>query len=329
MTTAEERTRQRPADECADGTCPFSPEIRRFTDDIVGLHSRLSFGRLPQALDGPPLYLSGDTGDGLLTVTMRESQVPARYMNGILGFRLAQYLKLGLISDELVYQEALFHEPATKPHTVENLHTVTLDAAGGRIVGYIGLVCSLDEKTMPLDSPRRSRFPSESAHHVDLVSRFAAPDVSSHQVYEIKRFVRDVDMDRGEQRWRVPWHLILGLGSAVLAGGDEFRLLLGDSKEHGALRHFRLIGFDPVVIENTEPRLPPTELMWPSYTQEVNAKPFVAPVPDDLDACLRMIRAGLAAGSGRSERELAARLSARRRAREQGGRGSQQTAKES
>ncbi|MFD0507913.1 hypothetical protein ACFQ0G_44370 [Streptomyces chiangmaiensis] len=249
-------------------------------------------------------------------------------MNGILGFRLAQYLKLGLISDELVYQEALFHEPASKPHTVENLHTVTLDANSGRIVGYIGLVCSLDDKPMPLDSPRRSRFPSESAHHVDLVSRFAAPDVSSHQVYEIKRFVRDVEMERGDQRWRVPWHLILGLGSAVVVAGDEFRLFLGDSKEHGALRHFRLIGFDPVVIENTEPKLPRSELMWPSYTQEVNAKPFVALRPEDLDSYMRVIRTGIAADSGQSERELAARLSAQRRAREPGGRGSQQTAEE-
>ncbi|GAA2746420.1 MULTISPECIES: hypothetical protein [Kitasatospora] len=288
-------------------------EIRRFAESIISLHGRLSFGRLPDAIDGEPLFRSTDTGDGLLTLSLRESQIPTRYMKGILGFRLAQYLRLGWISDELVYQEALYHEPSGAPNTVENIHTVTLDEASGRIVGYIGLVCSLDEKPMPLDSPRRSRFPSESAHHVDLVSRFAEPGLTSHHVFEIKRFVREVDMARTDQRWRVPWHLILGLCGAALADGSV-RLVLGDSKEHGALRHFRLIGFDPVVVENTEPRLARSELMWPSYNQQINAKPFVAPLPVRLADYAEVIRSSLEdGGGGRYERGLAARLSAARR----------------
>jgi hypothetical protein len=291
--------------------CPAADLVQRFADDVVRLHGQLSFRRLPDAIKGEPLYFSDDIGDGLITMTVCDSQIPARYLKGVLGFRLAQYLRLGLISNELVYQGALFHEPnASSERAVENIHTVTLDAETGRILGYIGLVCSLDPESMPLDSPRRSRFPAESAHHVDIISRFAEPGLGSHQVYEIKRFVCDLSMERGGQRARVPWHLILGLGSGVVNLGDKVRIVLGDSKESGALRHIRLLGMDPVVIDQTTPSLPKSELMWPSYTQKVLAKPFAAPVPDHAPHVLALLRASLRGDVGpTSERGLLAELS--------------------
>jgi hypothetical protein len=278
--------------------------VSRFTDDIVKLNGRLSFRGLPDAIHGTPLYYVDDMGDGLITMSVRDDQIPIRYMNGILGFRLAQYLRLGLIDNELVYKGAMYHEPRSKAlKAVQNLHTITLDGRTGRILGYVGLVCSLDPTPMPLDSPQRSRFPTEVAHHVDVVSRFAAPDLHSHQVYEIKRFVREQQMERGPQRSRVPWHLILGMFKAGVALG-QVRVVLGDSKENGALRHVRLMGMDPVVIDQTAPSLPRSELMWPSYMQKTLAKPFAARVPEQLGVMTagfeQMLRQHAAAASERS-----------------------------
>ena len=82
-------------------TCPGQDLVRRFADDIVKLHGRLSFRQLPDAIVGDPLYLSEDFGDGLVTITFSDGQIPARYMKGVLGFRLAQYLKLAAKSPSL------------------------------------------------------------------------------------------------------------------------------------------------------------------------------------------------------------------------------------
>jgi hypothetical protein len=300
----------------ATATLAGNRSIQRYVDDVIELNDRLSFGRLPEVIDGEPLYLGTGTDDDLITLTVRDHQLPARYRKGILGFRLAQYLRLGWISNDLVHQRALYCEPEGGYSVLDDIHTVTLRRSTGRIVGYIGLVGSLDPEPMPLESPRRSRFPTETAHHVEVVSRFARPGLTSHQVYEIKRFVRIQRDDDGPWRARVPWHLIHGLGCAVVALGDGVRVLLGDSKEHGALRHFRMIGFDPVVTEGTKPSLPCTELMWPSYTQAVNAKPFAALIPDELPGWIAAIGSALLSEAGlASDRALLAALAASRRER--------------
>lgn len=292
-----------------DGAAP----MQRYIRDVIEVNDRLSFARLPEVISGEPLYLGTGTEDDLITLTVRDRQLPSRYRKGILGFRLAQYLRLGWISNDLVYQRALYCEPESGMHVVDDIHTVTMRRSTGRIVGYIGLVGSLDPQPLPLDSPYRSRFPTEVSHHVDVVSRFAGPGLTSHQVFEIKRFVRVQAGEDGPWRARVPWHLIHGLGSAVLGMGGTVRMLLGDSKEHGALRHFRMIGFDPVVIDGTTPSLPCTELMWPSYTQAVNAKPFAALIPNEFPGWIAGMGSALLSETGlASDRALLAALLAHR-----------------
>jgi hypothetical protein len=60
------------------------------------------------------------------------------------------------------------------------------------------------------------------------------------------------------------------------------RVVLGDAKEHVALRHLRLVGFDLHVVEDTSPYLCASDPMAPIYRQTVVAKPFAAPVPADI-----------------------------------------------
>ncbi|WP_239311085.1 hypothetical protein, partial [Frankia sp. Cj3] len=243
------------------------------------LHERLSYSRLLDAVVGAPLY-HRDDGDGLVTVVVRESQLPERYVRGIMGFRLAQFLRMGWMDPGVAYRRGLYCEEVVRAGA-ETIHIVTLTGAG-RIAGYLALVGSRDVVGLPLDAGWRSWFPAESAHGVDLLGGFAGLGWTTHQVYEIKRFVRDYSMVRGVQWDRVPWHLLLALGRTGLVLGERARLVMGDSRENGALRHVRLMGCEPVVVEGTRPCLPRTELMWPSYEQRVVAKPFVARIPADL-----------------------------------------------
>ncbi|WP_446039571.1 hypothetical protein [Streptomyces sp. SID1121] len=279
-----------PAWEAAD--LPKDPE-NRFVRDIVHLHSTMDFRDLPQHLSGAPLYHRHDERDDLIILTVTDDQLPLRYLNGIMGFRLVQYLRLGWISPQLVYRRAVFRETVTHPPGVQNIHTISLCTRTGRIRGYISLACTADRLPLPLDHPRRYRFSTETAHRIDLLGQFAAPGLGTHQVFEIKRFVRDLHMPQGRIAERVPWHLLLGLGRTMVDLGDQVRVVFGDAKEHVALRHFRLTGFDLQVPRGTTPNLPESDLMAPIYRQDVVAVPFVAPVPPDLGDYMDLIRGHL------------------------------------
>lgn len=272
---------------------PPGLRARRYAVDIIRLHERLSYRRLPAELMGDPLSLIEDPHRGLVTVTARDSQFPNRYLKGILGFRLAQYLRLSWISADCVHRTAAFHEPLLHAPAVENIHTVTLCRRTWKIRGYVGLACSEDAENRPLDSPHRTPFPTEAAHGVDLLGQYARPGLGTHQAFEFKRFLRDQTMPRGAQHASVPWHLMLGMGEALIGLGDTVRIVLGDAKEHVALRHLRLAGFDLHVVEGTSPRLSESDPMSPIYQQTVVARPFVAPVPSDLPWYREVVRSYL------------------------------------
>lgn len=271
---------------------PGSSAGRRFGEEIVRLHSRLTFGGLPHAIEGRPIVRLDGYGDGLTTIVVRERQLPSRYLRAVMGFRLAQFLHLGWMDPDIAYRRGLYHEPLTSSAGPQTIHTLTLTAEG-RIAGYVGLVGSSDATGRALDASDRERFPAEDAHHVELLSGFAAPGRTTHNVYEIKRFVRDRLMERGPVSERVSWHLMLALGRCARALGDEIQVVCGDSRENGALRHLRLVGFEPLVIDDTSPSLPRDELMWPSYEQPQLAKPFAGVVPTDIDATMDALEAAL------------------------------------
>jgi hypothetical protein len=280
------------------GARDAQPVHRRYVADIVRLHSELDFRGLADHLIGRPLHFRHDEQYGLTTLTVLDDQLPLRYLNGVLGFRMAQYLRLGWMSERLVYEGAMFRETVDHPDGVQNLHTVSLDSRTGRIRGYIGLACAKDPAPLPLDHPGRYRFPTENAHDIDLVSRYAAPGVSTHQAFEIKRFVRDLEMAAGKAAEVVPWELLLSLGKSIVRGDGRIKIMLGDAKEHRALRHFRLTGFDVHVETGTSPRLPETDVLAPIYDQDIVAVPFIAPVPADLDDFMNVIRDGLDEDAG-------------------------------
>jgi hypothetical protein len=237
------------------------PARERYLSDIIRLHSTLDFRSLPDHVIGDPLYVAYDPRDELITITVEDDQLPLRYLNGIMGFRLVQYLRLGWISPQLVYERAVFRETVRHPEGVQNVHTVSLCTRTGRIRGYISLGCSQDAVPLPLDDPDRGRFSTEVAHDIDLLTRFAADGM----------------------------HLLLGLGRVISASEGRMRVMLGDAKEKVAIRHFRLTGFDLQVDRGTSPWLPETDLMAPIYDQDVNAVPFVAPVHADLGDYMDLI----------------------------------------
>lgn len=268
--------------------------VERFSRDIVDLHGRLTFEGLPEAVRGEPVHRH-DSGDGLLTLAFRDSQLPQRYLLGLHGFRLAQYLRLGWVCEVQVHQRALFHEPMRPRHGQEDVHVVCLCLRTGRIQGYAALAGSRDPEPLPLDAPERRLLAVEKDHRVRLLDPCAEPGLTTHHIYEAKRLLRDQAMPRGDLAARVPWHVLLAWGQALWAagGGGHRALVAGDAKERGSLRHLRLMGFRLDVVEGTAPSLPRTDLLWPIFESAEVAKPFVGRMPDSFPGNLEAIAAFL------------------------------------
>lgn len=280
----------------------------RYLSELAHAQAAFRYPRLADDVAGEPLCRLGGYGDGLTTVSARDSQLPWRALRGVLAFRLSQFLQAGLMDPELAYRKRLVCEPVVPHQGPETIHTVTVTGAG-QIVGYAALAGSADPVPLPVGSPARARFPAEIAHGVDLLASFAAPGLTTHNAYEVKRFARERSMARGPQRDRVAWHLILALYKTAVSLG-EVRLILGDSGERGALRYLRLVGFEPVVVEGTVPRLPHSELMWPSYEVPAGkrAKPFAAAVTSELAEFMAAIEAGLAGAGAQAQARAISRL---------------------
>jgi hypothetical protein len=268
---------------------------RRYVQGIIAVHDRMTYGRLPEQISGDPVHLH-QSGDGLLTLAVRDSQLPHRYLLGLLGFRLAQYLRLGWMSQPVVYRDALFHEPLRPRVGQEDIHIVSLCLVTGRIRGYLALAGSRDPHPLALDQPGRTRLSVEKDHKVDLLGPYAAEGWTTHQVYEAKRLLRDQTMPRDELGDRVTWHVLLALGRILIALDESLPrvLMAGDAKEGGALRHMRRMGFLFDRVEGTSPGLPETDLLWPIFVTDRQAKPFVGRLGPDFARRMDTISAFLA-----------------------------------
>jgi hypothetical protein len=251
----------------------------RFARDVVALNAQLAFRRLPDALGDGELLHRVQRPNGLTTLTVRTDQLPDRYLLGLMGFRLAQYLQLGYACQRVVHAAGMFAEP-THHVAADDVHVVTMDGQG-RILGYLCLAGSGDARPYELDDPAREPFPVEVAHNLNLFDRVPPPGgVRSTEVRELKRFVHNRLMRDKEQRLQVTLELLLGAGRALLLLTPPIRTLVGDVEEDVALRHLVLAGMDVVVIDGTTPVLPDDDVMHPLYTARDAVKPFVANVPD-------------------------------------------------
>jgi hypothetical protein len=275
---------------------PTHDATRRYAADIVALHDRLSYRHLLDHLPQGHLVHRAARGDGLVTLAATTEHLPHRYLLGLQGFRLAQYLQLGWACEEALHRSAAFCEPLQSVHR-EDVHVVTYSSRSGRILGYLSLTTSGDGGPRDLHDPGRTRFPVETAHRVDVFTSVPAPDgVRSDQVRELKRFVHSRTLTDKAQRLRVTLELLLGAGRTLLALEPAVRVLVGDVEEQVALRHLLLAGLDVHLIEDTQPWLPDDDLLHLAYTRRGEVKPFVARVPDraELAGRIELLEATLA-----------------------------------
>jgi hypothetical protein len=257
----------------------------RYVSELISLHDSVSVRGIETAISSDHLLYSAQRPGGLLVLAARSSGIPQRYLLAIQAFRLAQYLRLRFASPELAYSRALLTEPC--PANGEEIHLLVLDADTGTIVRYLSLLGTSDAQPMPLTDPRRSLFPCEVAHGVNLFCHVAQPpELDSSNVWEIKRLVQPstTAAHGGGQRVRITLEAVFALYTVLSAMAPRIEVLVGDGEEGIAIRRMQRVMRQVTVLEGTAPSLPPDELMYPLYTQREIVKPFVAQVPtsDDL-----------------------------------------------
>lgn len=252
------------------------PHSNRYAADILALHERLKFHSL---LSLPPDACAYQVRrpDGLVTLGLRTDQLDHRHLLALQGFRLAQYLKLGWICEDLIAARGMYCEPC---HGVRNddLHMVTVSPAGD-ILGFLGLVGSADPDGVSLHDPGRWQFPVERAHGISLAEHTRGEVVYSHEVRELKRFVHRRSMTDRDLRLRVSLELLLAAAHLFLQLPST-RYVVGDVEEQVALRHLVMVGLEVRLLEGTSPQLVGRDYLHPAYTMRTGVKPFVAAVPD-------------------------------------------------
>ncbi len=259
-------------------TNPSEHPSDRYAADVVSLNRDLSFRNL--ARQDPAIFTHFvERGDGLVTLSVPTRHLPHRYLIGLQGFRLAQYLQLGWACSSVAYRQAIFCEPLGVAHA-DDQHIITMSPTG-RILGYVSLATNGDEESRDLFDPARAAFPVEEAHGVNIFDHVAPlPGVGTHEVRELKRFVHSRTLTDKTQRLRVTLELLHGLGQAVASSTPAVRTLIGDVEEHVALRHLLMAGLEVQLVEGTAPRLLPDDLLAHAYTERASVKPFVSHLPD-------------------------------------------------
>jgi hypothetical protein len=258
----------------------LGPAAARYAEDVVSLHRKLSFRGLTAELSEPDLVHHEVRGDGLVALAVRTRDLPHRYLLGLQGFRLSQYLQLGWICEETIYSSAMFAEPLHGA-SPDDVHVMCLDGRG-TILGYLCLTASHDEEPKEVLDPTRAPFPVEEAHGINLFDHVEClPGTTTDQVRELKRFVHARSLtDRG-QRLRVTMELLYGMGRVIAGMRPGIRTLVGDLEEHVALRHLMLAGLDVHLVDGTAPELERRDLLHHMYVVRGAVKPFVAHLPAD------------------------------------------------
>lgn len=257
----------------------------RFVADVQALHERMNLRGLAAAVRPEDLLYLARRPDGLVVLAARHQGIPHRYLLGIHGFRLAQYLRLRFVSEELAYQRALFAEPH-RDTAVNEVHVLAMDERSGAILRYVSVVGAPDGS--PADPRDRARplFPVERAHRVNLFDHVAFDTpVTTQEIWEVKRLVHRSPQagDGGANRLRVTLELMLGFYSALGRIRPAVKILVGDGEEGVAIQRTLRSLREVVVLEGTTPSLPETDLMFPLYTTREVVKAFAARAPQGAE----------------------------------------------
>lgn len=229
---------------------------------------------------------------GISTIAIKSKDLLPHQLLGIMSFRLREYLKLGWVDPELVYNQNIFHEPLQGTHD-EDIHILSMNHQNGEILCYLCIYTMErhgDLLGTTIGAEDRPLFPCESAHGKGILKEIDwLKNKPIQSVKEIKRFVKSGGKDEFGNRASLEVLTGLACVTRYLQGTmDGLTAYVGDLELKGALRHINLLGMNVFIIQYTVPVLPSNELFAQMYIKRDRVLPFIMSLPNGSDeACMK------------------------------------------
>jgi hypothetical protein len=227
---------------------------------------------------------SGVTLTALPTTALREGE-----LEGLMKFRLGQYLEVNFVDPVMVFETGMDHEPlsAVGPGDVH----VVAGAPTGEVLCY-GVMKGpppVPEGTLMRDRDR-PLFPVEKVHGWGIFNRLRIlPDLPVSRVRELGRFVKNQRFKTfSDEGVRGPVEVCTAMfkvGSGPLAG--EYDAYVGDFEEAIAKQNMDFFHVPLVVLHGTVPYEGETAYLYPRY-QYRTVYPFASLVSDSEAAMPRL-----------------------------------------
>jgi len=262
-----------------------------FCRDVVAAGATV---RLPALLSTPPpgtLYRQPER-HGVTVVAVPTIALDPNVVDALLRFRLAQYLDIGFIDQQVVYEQRMRTEPASVV-APGDIHLVAGVPATGEVLCY----AVLEQPPAAADgcrlrSPDRPLYAVERVHGSGLYQRLPIlPDLPVSKVRELGRFVKNQHpAASGELLTRA----VVELGVAVfrLAAGPlrlQLDAVVGDLEEHVAKQNLDFFHIPSVVIHGTVPYQANASYLYPRYLRHT-VYPFAC-LASDISTALPRLQA--------------------------------------
>jgi hypothetical protein len=208
-------------------------------------------------------------------------------LDGLLRFRLAQYLQIGFVDREVVCAEHLSAEP---PEAVApgDVHLIAGDSVTGEILCY-----AVIEQPPPAPAGCRMRsqdrvlFPVEKVHGAGVYDRLPVlPDLPVARIREMGRFVRSQRPQAGRDLLARAVVEVCVAMFRLMAGPLRMGVdaVIGDLEEHVAKQNLDFMHVPSVVIHGTVPFLAAASYLSPRYALHT-VYPFAC-LTSDISAAL-------------------------------------------
>jgi hypothetical protein len=188
----------------------------------------------------------------------------------LLRYRLAQYIAVGFVDPDLVYEARMEHEPLSHV-SADDIHLIAGSARGGELLCYLSLRAAtpaLPKATM--GARARPLFPVEEAHGMGIFDRISGVAVlPARRVREFGRFIKNHRLHGfDELGLRAPVEVGVALVRSV-AGPLRSMIdaLIGDLEEGVADRNLDFFHIPLTVVRGTVGFEPQASYMEGRYRQ--------------------------------------------------------------
>lgn len=232
--------------------------VQEFIQDVIAAAGR---DRMPELFAHPhpdALYYIPHRS-GLSVIALPTPALSPAQLTKLLRYRLAQYLAVGFLDDQRVYEARLEHEPAANVLPAD-IHYVAGNALTGEIICYLTLR-GLAETPYgtTLRTPNRPLFPIEEIYGWGTFNRLQVlPDLDISRIREIGRLAKNQQLpafdDLGKRAPREIWLALFRTLTGPLR--MEIDAFIGDFDENVAKKNLDYFHIPTTTIRGVLPYTP-------------------------------------------------------------------------